>query len=87
MLEEADNQAREPVRRSPLWWTAVTLLFVTGLIFSTYAFDSHRSWPWLGTITAFAIVGMMLLRATTPEERDHFKHEWEQYLKRRFPHA
>ena len=87
MKDEADNQAPEPTRRSPLWWIAATLLFVTGLIFSAYAFEHHRTWLWLGTFTAFAIVGMMLQRATTPAERDVFKRDRREYLKRQSPNA
>jgi len=51
------------------------------------AFEYHREWLWLGTITASAIIGMMTHRAMTPAERDHFKHEWPEYLKRHSPGA
>src|SRR5262249_25026475 len=85
MKDEADNQAPEPTRRSPLWWIAATLLFVTGLIFSAYAFEYHRTWLWLGTFTAFALGGMMLQRALTPADRDDLQRVGQEYLKRRPP--
>lgn len=78
-------EPERPGQRSPwlpFWWTVAALLFVTGLIFCAYAFEDHRMWLWLGAITAFAIVGMMTMRAMTDADRELFRRAWQEYLER-----
>lgn len=80
---------------SPLWRSLAAVLFVVGLLFCAYGFQSGHWWLWVGMVVSLAVVVAMASRAMSNAERDsdraaqldRMEQEWQAHLERHSPRA
>lgn len=80
---------------SPLWRSVAAVVFVAGLLFCAYGFQSSHWWLWVAMIVSLSIVGVMASRAMSNAERngnraaqlDRMEQEWRAHLERHSPRA